>query len=370
MASALAAGAVAEPGRPQASYFHRDVAAPLAAGAFPGDLEAALAAILDDATCCRRATPPFAVDNFADAWPRRSGRAEKAFAANVVAHARATPGVAAWRCPSGREAVATGLSPWGLGVANGHHVDHGPHGAAWDFALEDQLLAPWCVVYVLLTDVARDQGPTVAWPGSQRVMANILAGLGPWRRVLLDTPRMYALCAAADSYFGDADAMTLVGAAGDAFLVHPLLLHTASASTRRAPRAILNLPYPARPRRTAKGSLSALDLPIRDALRGGGCCGLLVVPLVAWTAAFGALHQRCRARFPRLAWLLYWPAALGFALLCRCAAPAARQAPRPRRAWGWLGRRGRRPSPAPDAEVGGSGYDDDTPLLQRGGGDP
>ena len=137
MASALAAGAVAEPGRPQASYFHRDVAAPLAAGAFPGDLEAALAAILDDATCCRRATPPFAVDNFADAWPSRSGRAEKAFAANVVAHARATPGVAAWRCPSGREAVATGLSPWGLGVANGHHVDHGPHGAAWDFALED-----------------------------------------------------------------------------------------------------------------------------------------------------------------------------------------------------------------------------------------
>ena len=79
MASALAAAAVAEPGRPQASYFHRDVAAPLAAGAFPGDLEAALAAILDDATCCRRATPPFAIDNFADAWPRRSGRAEKAF---------------------------------------------------------------------------------------------------------------------------------------------------------------------------------------------------------------------------------------------------------------------------------------------------
>jgi hypothetical protein len=216
VASALAAGAVAEPGRPQASYFHRDVAAPLAAGAFPGDLEATLAAILDDATCCRRATPPFAVDNFADAWPRRSGREEKAFATNVVAHARATPGVAAWRCPSGREAVATGLSPWGLGVANGHHVDHGPHGAAWDFALEDQLLAPWCVVYVLLTDVARDQGPTVAWPGSQRVMANILAGLGPWRRLLLDTPRMYALCAAADSYFADADAMTLVGAAGAA----------------------------------------------------------------------------------------------------------------------------------------------------------
>ena len=42
VASVLAAAAVAEPGRPQASYFHRDVAAPLAAGAFPGDLEAAL----------------------------------------------------------------------------------------------------------------------------------------------------------------------------------------------------------------------------------------------------------------------------------------------------------------------------------------
>merc|ERR1719271_1163299 len=85
-------------------------------------------------------------------------------------------------------------------------------------------------------------------------MANILAGLGPWRRVLLDTPRMYALCAAADSYFGDADATTLVGAAGDAFLVHPLLLHTASASTRRAR---LRAPLPLRRARRAPGAAAA-----------------------------------------------------------------------------------------------------------------
>lgn len=176
----------------------------------------------------------------------------------------------------------------------------------------------------------------------------------------------------ADWYWGNRNAVPLIGSAGDAFLVHPLLLHTPSASARAEPRAILNLPFPMRQRRHGeRGSLSALDAPIRDAIRDASSLSpCLFAPLVAWTIAWGRLHGRCRCS-PVLAWLTYWPVALGFAVLCvlagdggaapRSVAPGAPWLPR---AWLRRCRRVREATPAPDPEAGGDG-DDQKPLLRR-----
>ena len=143
-----------------------------------------------DVRAGRRTTPPFGVDAFPDVWARGVLEEVETLSANVVAHLGPTPSCGEWRAPSGRAPIASGFHPGGLGTRNGHHVDHGPWGDAWDFALADQLAAPWCVVVVLLTDAYADGGPTLCWPGSHHVMARLLARLGPFHR-LFDTPAMY-----------------------------------------------------------------------------------------------------------------------------------------------------------------------------------
>ena len=57
------------------------------------------------------------------------------------------------------------------------------------------------------------------------------------------------------------------GRAGDVYLLHPMLVHSASISCTGAPRAILNLPLPYGQAKLAQkhGSLCGVTLPILHA---------------------------------------------------------------------------------------------------------
>ena len=70
--------------------------------------------------------------------------------------------------------------------------------------------------------------------------------------------------------FGDVDEGAdayAAGRAGDVYLLHPMLVHSASISCTGAPRAILNLPLPYGQAKLAQkhGSLCGVTLPILHA---------------------------------------------------------------------------------------------------------
>jgi hypothetical protein len=80
---------------------------------------------------------------------------------------------------------------------------------------------------------------------------------------------MFCLCAALAAATPASAMARATGAAGDVYICHPLLVHSASTSiVGTAPRCILNIPHPfgAARLREKQGALSAVALPIVQAL--------------------------------------------------------------------------------------------------------
>jgi hypothetical protein len=220
--------------------------------------------------------------------PSEDGRV---FRQSVVGHrASATPSARPWAPPDG-------LSPRTfepIGCKNGWHIDDGFHQPP-TFSLASYLQTPWLIAVVLLTDVDAEGGPTAIWPRSHHMMARLLA-LAPRG---LTTRAIYAFlsgasqvlsCRRAAATAGGSTAggskhpgtsgspgaraappsppvVRAAGHAGDVYLLHPMLVHSASISCTGAPRAILNLPLPYGPAKLAQkhGSLCGVTLPILHA---------------------------------------------------------------------------------------------------------
>ena len=83
-------------------------------------------------------------------------------------------------------------------------------------------------------------------------MARLLAGA---QQEALDVPRMFCFCAALTAGLRTAAIARATGEAGDVYICHPLLMHSASTSvTGHAPRCILNIPHPYVGARLREGS--------------------------------------------------------------------------------------------------------------------
>ena len=213
---------------------------------------------------------------------------------NVVGHrSTATPAPGPWSPPDDLRPQT--CEP--IGCTNGWHIDNGSTHEP-DFSLESYLASPWLVVVVLLTDVDDESGPTVLCPGSHHVMARMLS-VCPAR---LSTNAIYSFCAATHTWasrFGRSETLRATGAAGDVYLLHPLLVHSGSMSCTGRARAILNLPCPYGQAQLGRkqGSLCGVCLPIRQAaaLRHRTPRPLL---WLLWALAIGAgwLHRKARGR--------------------------------------------------------------------------
>ena len=235
-----------------------------------------------------------------------------------------------------------------------------------DFKLASYLRNPWLIAVVLLTDVSDDGGPTTLCPGTHHTMARLLSVCPPGG---LSTSSVYSFCssvytwwcgfgghaaaAAAAAAGGGGDGgggggngggrgggsgghsgqaaegklVRATGRAGDVYLLHPLLLHSATISCTGEGRAILNMPLPYSEAHVAKlqGSLSGVTLPIlqAQALRHWTPLPLL---WLLWRLAigFGWLHRATRGTrgagaldYVR-AWLLFPLCALSLLLGTLC----------------------------------------------------
>jgi len=240
-----------------------------------------------------------------------------------------------------------------------------------DFTLASYLRAPWLIAVVLLTDVSDDGGPTTLCPGTHHTMARLLSVCPPGG---LTTSSVYSICSCVYTWWcgfgghaaaaaaaagggsrgggGSRDSSSsgssgggsnghgatdgfvrATGRAGDVYLMHPMLLHTATISTTGEARAILNMPLPYAQANLSKlqGSLSGVTLPILQAqsLRHWTPRPLLWL-LWRLAIAFGWLHREtrgtrggfglgCLARWYRArAWLLYPVCALSLLLCTLC----------------------------------------------------
>ena len=300
MADALARAPNEAAGMVSSDYFRARVRLPAPEPAACGALEAAIAQVLDaplygehDALCggffrhasiasdSADAGAPFE----ADVTVHRGGESAVEFTRGLVGDA--------WRAPSAWSPCT--MAPinfvayhidWGNGLLTRHHAN----GYAHDFSLDSTLRAPWLVVIVCLSDVVDDGGPTVLLRGSHRRLARLLSMVKPHEAGGvggLDPSTMRALCAGAGASARARDVVRATGATGDVWLLHPLLVHSASVSLATAPRAILNIPHPlayvpggAELRLDQKqGALSGVTLPIAHALAAGGGGERLVASL-------------------------------------------------------------------------------------------
>ena len=143
---------------------------------------------------------------------------------------------------------------------------------------------------VLLTDVDAEGGPTAIWPRSHHMMARLLslAPRGLTSRAIYSflsgTSHVYSSQRAADTSGESRHTATsgsprasaspsppivrATGRAGDVYLLHPMVVHSATISCTGAPRAILNLPLPYGQTKLAQkhGSLCGVTLPILHAV--------------------------------------------------------------------------------------------------------
>ena len=156
----------------------------------------------------------------------------------MTTHRRGTAGT--WAPPSPLDPAATLPGEF----AATWHIDHGNgrRGAApHAFELEDYLASAHVVVLVLLTDVRPDAGPTLLLRGSHRAMGKALAAAPRG----LDVRGMHALCAACRAAAPAADVVAATGRAGDVYVLHPLMVHSASVAVEGSPmRCIVNAPQP------------------------------------------------------------------------------------------------------------------------------
>ena len=222
-----------------------------------------------------------------------------AFGAWVTTHRRGTAGT--WAPPSPLDPAATLPGEF----AATWHIDHGNgrRGAApHAFELEDYLASAHVVVLVLLTDVRPDAGPTLLLRGSHRAMGKALAAAPRG----LDVRGMHALCAACRAAAPAADVVAATGRAGDVYVLHPLMVHSASVAVEGSPmRCIVNAPQPwARdergavvPARAGVRSPFAATMP-RAATENAAVRGLIHLVLRAG-GAFNA-RLRAHARIARL----------------------------------------------------------------------
>ena len=201
---------------------------------------------------------------FATATVSKPGDGEAFFRHSVVGHrATNTPSPRPWAPPDGLRPHT--FEP--IGCMNGWHIDDGfnPNAHERDFRPETYLASPWLIVVVLLTDVTEEGGPTCLCRGTHDLMARLLTA-SPG---CLNTNAIYSFCAAAAQFaqLGGVDLVRATGQAGDVYLLHPMLLHTATISTTGAARAILNMPIPYGQYRVAQkqGGLSSVNLPIHHA---------------------------------------------------------------------------------------------------------
>ena len=216
--------------------------------------------------------------------PSEDGRV---FRQSVVGHrASATPSARPWAPPDGL--APRTFEP--IGCRNGWHIDDGFHNPP-TFSLGSYLQTPWLIAVVLLTDVDAEGGPTAIWPRSHHMMARLLslAPRGLTTRAiyafLSGTSHVYSSLqathtpseskhAATTSGSPGASASTsppivrATGRAGDVYLLHPMVVHSATISCTGAPRAILNLPLPYGQTKLAQkhGSLCGVTLPILHAV--------------------------------------------------------------------------------------------------------
>ena len=176
------------------------------------------------------------------------------------------------------------------GCRNGWHIDDGFHNPP-TFSLDSYLQTPWLIAVVLLTDVGDEGGPTAIWPRSHHMMARLLslAPRGLTNRAiyafLSGTSHVYSSLRPT-STSGESKHTTgtsggtgaraspsppivrATGRAGDVYLLHPMVVHSATISCTGAPRAILNLPLPYGQAKLAQkhGSLCGVTLPILHAV--------------------------------------------------------------------------------------------------------
>jgi len=216
--------------------------------------------------------------------PSEDGRV---FRQSVVGHrATATPSARPWAPPDGL--APRTFEP--IGCRNGWHIDDGFHNPP-TFSLDSYLQTPWLIAVVLLTDVGDEGGPTAIWPRSHHMMARLLslAPRGLTNRAiyafLSGTSHVYSSLRPT-STSGESKHTTgtsggtgaraspsppivrATGRAGDVYLLHPMVVHSATISCTGAPRAILNLPLPYGQAKLAQkhGSLCGVTLPILHAV--------------------------------------------------------------------------------------------------------